>query len=101
MRNKEFPEIPTLKELGYDIEIAVFYGIVGPKGVPEPIQKKLEEAFTLAARDPSFAQVVHNAAHTLFYRNAEDFGKYIKEAYRKSEKEFRELGLGRFSTEKK
>jgi len=101
MRNKEFPEIPTLKELGYDIEIAVFYGIVGPKGLPEAIQKKLEEAFTLAVRDPSFAQLVHNAAFTLSHKNAEDFGKYMKEAYRRSEKELRELGLGRFAKEKK
>jgi len=100
-RNKEFPEIPTLKELSYDVETIAFYGIVGPKGIPEKIQKKLEEAFTQAARDPSFAQVVHNAAFTLFYRNGEDFGNHIKEAYKRSEKELKELGLGKFAKEKK
>jgi tripartite-type tricarboxylate transporter receptor subunit TctC len=101
MRNKEFPDVPTLKELGYDIETAVFYGIVGPKELPEPLRKKLEEVFTKAAHDPSFAQVVHNAAYTLYFRNSEDWGKHIKEAYKKSEKELRELKLGKFSTEKK
>lgn len=101
MRNKEFPEIPTLKELGYDIETAVFYGIVAPKGLPEEIQKKLEEVFTRAARDPSFAQILHNAAYTLFYRNSEDWGKHYKEAYKESEKALRELGLGKFAKEKK
>ena len=99
--SKEFPEIPTLKELGYDIETFVFYGIIGPKGLPEQIQKRLEEAFTRAARDPSFAQIVHNAAFTLLYRNAEDFGNQIKEGYKRSEKELKELGLGKFAKEKK
>jgi len=101
MRNNEFPDIPTLKELGYDIETAVFYGIVGPKGLPEQIKKKLEEAFTQAAHDPSFPQVSHNVAYTCFYRNSEDWGKHIKKEYQRSEKEFRELGLGRFGKEKK
>jgi len=101
MRNKEFPEVPTLIELGYDIETAVFWGIIGPKDLPKQIQKKLEEAFTKAAHDPSIPQVMYNCDFTFFYRNADDFGKYIKEAYEASEKVFRELGLGRFAKEKK
>lgn len=32
-RNKEFPDVPTLKELGYDVESRVFYGIIAPKGL--------------------------------------------------------------------
>jgi tripartite-type tricarboxylate transporter receptor subunit TctC len=101
IRNKEFPEIPTLIELGYDIETAVFYGIVAPKGLPEQMQKKLEEAFRKAAHDPSVPQVLYNCDLTFLYRSAEDWGKHIKEAYEASEKVFRELGLGRFAKEKK
>jgi tripartite-type tricarboxylate transporter receptor subunit TctC len=101
VRNKEFPEIPTLRELGYDAETVALFGIIAPKGLPEQIKKKLEEAFTRAVHDPSFVQVVENAGFTLLYRNAEDFGKYIKEAYKNSEKQLRELGLGKFSKEKK
>jgi len=101
MRNKEFPEVPTLIELGYDIETAVFWGIIGPKDLPKQIQKKLEEAFTKAAHDPSFAELINSIGHTFFYRNAEDFGKYMKEQYEASEKVFRNLGLGKFAKEKK
>jgi tripartite-type tricarboxylate transporter receptor subunit TctC len=101
IRNKEFPETPTLIELGHNIETAVFFGIIGPKDLPKPIQKKLEEAFTKAVHDPSFPQVIYNVAYTFFYRNAEDFGQYMKEAYGTSEKVFKELGLGRFAKEKK
>ena len=101
VRNKEFPDIPTLRELGYDAETVALFGIVAPKGLPEQIKRKLEETFTRAVHDPSLAQVVENAGFTLVYRNGEDFGKYIKEAYKNSEKQLRELGLGKFSKEKK
>jgi tripartite-type tricarboxylate transporter receptor subunit TctC len=101
MKNKEFPEIPTLKELGYDIEVPAFYGIIAPKGLPEQIRKRLEEAFTRAVRDPSFAPIVHNAGWEFVYRNGEDFGNHVKEMYKRSEKECRELGLGKYAKEKK
>jgi len=101
VRNKEFPEIPTLRELGYDAETVALYGIVAPKGLPDPIKKKLEETLTRVAHDPSFAQAVENAGFSLLYKNGEDFGKYIKEAYQSSEKQLRELGMGKFSKEKK
>lgn len=101
VRNKKFPDIPTLRELGYDVETVSLFGIVAPKGLPEEIRKKLEEAFTRAIQDPSVGQVVENAGFTVVYRNGEAFGKYIREAHKNSEKQLRELGLGKFSKEKK
>jgi tripartite-type tricarboxylate transporter receptor subunit TctC len=101
LRNKEFPQIPTLKELGYDIEATAFQGIVAPNGLPEQVRKKLEEAFTRAVHDPSFAQMLHSASWTFFYRNSEDFGNHIREVYKRSEKECRELGLGKYAKDKK
>jgi len=101
MKSKEFPEIPTLKELGYDVDVPAFYGIIAPIGIPVQIKKKLEEAFTQAVRDPSFVPTVHKASWEFVYRNGEDFGNHIKETYKRSEKEYRESGLGKYSKEKK
>ena len=101
MKNKEFPEIPTLRELGYPIEVSQFNGIIGPKNLPEQIQKKLEAAFTRAIRDPSFTPALNNASYEFVYKNSEDFGKLIKEEYKRAEKELRELGLGKYAKEKK
>jgi tripartite-type tricarboxylate transporter receptor subunit TctC len=100
-RNKEFPDVPTLKELAYNIETRVFYGLVAPKGLPEQIREKLEKAFTKAIEDPSFAQIVHNASFNLVYKDGRDFGNYIKQVYEVSAKEFKELGIGKYSKEKK
>ncbi len=51
-RIKEFPEVPTLRELGYDFVALSYCGIAGPKGLPEPVIKKLEDVFR-KARDES------------------------------------------------
>jgi tripartite-type tricarboxylate transporter receptor subunit TctC len=100
-RNKEFPDVPTLKELGYDAESRVFYGIIAPKGLPEPIRARLEKAFTSAIQDPSLSPILHNASYTLMYRNGKDFSRYVKEAFDISQKEFQEMGLGKYAKEKK
>ena len=100
-RNKEFPDVPTLKDLGYNVEARAFYGIIAPKGLPESIRARLEKAFTAAIQDPSVAPTVHNASYTLMYRNGKDFRLYVKDAFDISEKEFKEMGLGKYAKEKK
>ena len=53
-RNPEIPNVPTLKELGYNVVYAVSRGIMVPKGTPEDIQAKLESACVAASKDPAF-----------------------------------------------
>lgn len=44
-RLDEFPDTPTAQELGYDVEMATWRGVAVKAGTPEPIVKKLREAF--------------------------------------------------------
>ncbi len=43
-RLKDFPDAPTAKELGYDVEMNTWRGIAVKKGTPEPIVKKIRDA---------------------------------------------------------
>ncbi len=52
-RLPEVPDVPTLKELGLDIVFAVNRGIVAPKGTPEALLAKLEDACGKAMKDPA------------------------------------------------
>jgi tripartite-type tricarboxylate transporter receptor subunit TctC len=54
-RNPEIPDVPTMKDLGYNVVYAVSRGIMVPKGTPEAVQAKLESACMSAAKDPAFA----------------------------------------------
>jgi tripartite-type tricarboxylate transporter receptor subunit TctC len=51
-RSKIIPDVPTFEELGYkDFDFLCWFGFVGPKGVPEPIVKKLNEVTQGALKD--------------------------------------------------
>jgi tripartite-type tricarboxylate transporter receptor subunit TctC len=52
-RAETFPEVPTLKELGYESMRSV-QAIIAPAGVPEPVRARLEGAFRKATTDQAF-----------------------------------------------
>jgi tripartite-type tricarboxylate transporter receptor subunit TctC len=54
------PGVPTLKEVGYDISFENYNIVAFPKGVPDPIVKKLSEAVAKAARDPKYVDLLEN-----------------------------------------
>ena len=49
-RLKDFPGVPTAKELGWDVEMATWRGVAVRSGTPEPIVKTLREAFAKAMK---------------------------------------------------
>jgi tripartite-type tricarboxylate transporter receptor subunit TctC len=51
-RFQDFPNVPTFKELGFDIVLATDRGVAVPPGTPEPVIQKLEAAFIEIARNP-------------------------------------------------
>ena len=48
-RSKALPDVPTMKELGFNIEYYLWVGMFAPKGTPEPIVTYLREALKKAA----------------------------------------------------
>jgi tripartite-type tricarboxylate transporter receptor subunit TctC len=55
-RSPALPHVPTLKEAGIkteDVELRFWYGLFGPKGIPEPIKAKLETAVSTVMASPS------------------------------------------------
>jgi tripartite-type tricarboxylate transporter receptor subunit TctC len=53
-RHPALPDVPTLKELGYDAQFSQWTGLFVPAGTPEPVVAKLREAAKFAAEDPTF-----------------------------------------------
>lgn len=49
----ETPDVPTFKEQNFDLISGATRGIVGPPGLPAPIQARLEAAFRTALADPA------------------------------------------------
>jgi tripartite-type tricarboxylate transporter receptor subunit TctC len=49
-----YPNVPTAKELGYDVTVVKFRGLAGPKGMPPDIIKIWEEAAQKILADPEY-----------------------------------------------
>jgi tripartite-type tricarboxylate transporter receptor subunit TctC len=80
-RMKSFPNVPTLRDLGFDFINETVFMIAAPKGTPPAIVKKLEEAFHKAMEDPEFIRTIQNLEFDVAYRNSEDTKKYLEDAY--------------------
>lgn len=79
-RMPAFPNVPTLKELGYDFVAKSSYMLVAPANTPAPIVKKLNEAFKKAMEDPEFTAYVNKIALPVKYQNSRDALIYIEDA---------------------
>jgi tripartite-type tricarboxylate transporter receptor subunit TctC len=80
-RSKTFPDVPTLKELGYNFLDPAVYNIAGPKGLPPATIKKLDEAFHKAMGDPEFVQIMAKGEMPILYRNSADLTKFVEQSY--------------------
>jgi tripartite-type tricarboxylate transporter receptor subunit TctC len=54
-RSSALPDVPTLKEAGMraaEVELGFWYGVFGPKGMPNDVKAKLEQAVATVMSDP-------------------------------------------------
>jgi tripartite-type tricarboxylate transporter receptor subunit TctC len=72
-RSKAMPDVPTLKELGYDVEYYLWIGIFAPKGVAPAIVTTLRTAIGKAAHSDQFTAALANAGQELAYLDGPDF----------------------------
>jgi tripartite-type tricarboxylate transporter receptor subunit TctC len=55
-RSKHLPDIPTFRELGYDIEGGGWYAAYAPAGTPAPVIDRLSKAIIAALNEPDVRQ---------------------------------------------
>lgn len=94
-RTRRWPQVPTLKELGYGIVAASPYGLAGPRGLPAPVVQTLHDAFKAAAFDPAHVAELARYDQELAYLGAEDYGRDMRAAYAAERLTVERLGLAR------
>ena len=75
-RSKALPDVPTLKELGYDVEYYLWVGIFAPKGTPADAVTTLVSTIGKAAHAPAFTTALGNLGLDLAYLGGADFQKF-------------------------
>ena len=91
-RVASLPEVPTLKELGFDVEFSLWVGLFAPKGTPEPIIAKLRQESKKAAASEQFAKAIDNIGDVLAYQDQPEFAKFWDEDAKRVEDAVRSIG---------
>lgn len=88
---EEFPDLPTLLDLGYGFSGPSLVGMVAPKGTPKEICQKLEEAFTKAISHPDFKEIVQKMQLGELYRSGKDFKENVIKVSKENYEVLKEL----------
>jgi tripartite-type tricarboxylate transporter receptor subunit TctC len=70
------PEVPTLKELGFDAEFYIWAGLFAPKGTPAPVMRALRDAARQAVADPEFKGAMAKLETPIHYLDADEFQRF-------------------------
>ena len=91
--SEEYPQVPVVKDLGYDIPCPVYNGVAGPKGLPDEIARKIEEAFTKGMREQAFVKGMKDLHVTILHRNSKEVTDWAAYNYELFGKILKEMGL--------
>jgi tripartite-type tricarboxylate transporter receptor subunit TctC len=78
-RSKVLPDVPVLKELGYDVQYYLWAGIFAPKGTATPIITTLRTTIGQVVQSDQFQTALANAGQDLAYLDGPDFQKFWDE----------------------
>jgi tripartite-type tricarboxylate transporter receptor subunit TctC len=92
-RTKNWPAVPTLREIGIDIVSNSPYGIGGPKGMDPGIVKVLHDAFKKGLDEPSNLAAMAQFDQERFYLSSEDYHAYAMQQIAKEKRMIEELKL--------
>jgi tripartite-type tricarboxylate transporter receptor subunit TctC len=87
------PQVPTAKELGYDIVVESPWGLVGPKGMDPKVISTLEQAFLGSRDDPAFRKALETFELLDINMNSETFTKTAARIYGAEKRNLDELNI--------
>jgi tripartite-type tricarboxylate transporter receptor subunit TctC len=86
------PDVPTLKELGYDVEFYLWVGLFAPKGTPAPAIAKLREEAKKAVNSEAFKKSITNINDEVAYLDQPDFAKFLEADSNRVQSAVRQIG---------
>ncbi len=76
-----YPDVPTFKEMGYNLAASAWWGVAALKGTPPEIVSKLKEAIKKAYESKQFQTMIKATNAELFWLSAEETGKMWENEY--------------------
>jgi tripartite-type tricarboxylate transporter receptor subunit TctC len=92
-RAKRFPDVPTVKELGYEVVVDSPGGLVGPKGMEPAVVKVLADAFREAAQESKHLQFLESMDQPLLLLDGPAYQTLMARTYEEERELLRKLNL--------
>ena len=86
-------EVPTFKEMGFNVTLRSLQAIVAPRGTPRPVVDALDEAIRKAVAEPSFVSLAQKTQNTIDYKGPAAFAAELRDSFEKNGDLLRALGL--------
>ncbi len=78
-----FPEVPSFKSLGYDVEYSAWAGLLAPRGTPAHVVKILRDAMRQAVKEPEVVNAHARLDSEIAYLDADEFNAFWEQDARK------------------
>ena len=91
-RSQALPEVPALKESGYDVEYYLWVGLFAPKGTPDAVVSYLCGVLKTAAHSQQFKAALANLGQELDYMDQPEFGAFWEADTKRIEAAIRAIG---------
>jgi tripartite-type tricarboxylate transporter receptor subunit TctC len=80
-RDPTLPDVPTLRELGYDVATwGSIKGVAAPAGTPKEVVQYIDGTIKKICNDPEFLKLMTSINQPVMYLGSDDFGKFMMQA---------------------
>ena len=76
-RTSAMPDVPTMKEQGFDVEFAIWAGVFAPAGLPAEVRERLTGAVRQAVQDPDFQRVMATLNTPINFKEGREFDNFL------------------------
>jgi tripartite-type tricarboxylate transporter receptor subunit TctC len=94
-RSKNWPDTPTLKELGYPFVFDSPFGIAGPKGMDPAVVQKLHDAFKKGIEEPAVIATLAKYDMVPRYLDTVSYRKSVEEIIVNEKAALEKIGLAK------
>jgi tripartite-type tricarboxylate transporter receptor subunit TctC len=91
-RSPALPDVPTMKEAGYDVEYYLWVGLFAPKGTPANVVTYWREVVNKAAHGEQFKAALANLGQELAYMDQPEFAAFWEADSKRIEAAIRSIG---------
>jgi len=91
-RATALPDVPTMKEQGYDLEFYLWVGLFAPKGTPDAVITTLRPLVKQVAESETFKTAMKNIGEDVAYLDQADFAKFWDEDAKRVEEAVHLIG---------